>query len=142
VSGVDLQDEPQRFDGDVEEPRELAADDLASTVDKVQLKTTDRVRCAVEHEENDPPLASITAVLMGDCPTFINTLSRAVEAEITQAMLRKFQRAARFASDEAATFERALLLLRSTTRSLPQPRSAQRLLREQLDGSPVAPTAT
>jgi hypothetical protein len=110
VSRADLQDEPQRSEGDVEEPRELATDDLASTVDKVQPKITDRVRSAVEHEENEPPLSSITAVLMGDCPTFINTLSRAVEAEITPAMLRKLQRAARFASDEAATFERLALV--------------------------------
>jgi hypothetical protein len=110
VSGVDLQDEPQRFDADVEEPRELAADDLASAVDKVQLKTKVRAQGGVKHEENDPSLSSITAVLMGDCPTFINTLSRAVESEITPAMLRKLQRAARFASDEAATFERLALV--------------------------------
>jgi phosphoserine phosphatase len=110
VSRADLQDEPQEFDGDVEGSPQLAVHNVADTVSNVQLKTAGHVRSAVAEDAKESTLSSIAAVLLGDCPTFINTLSRTVEAEITPNILRKLQRTAQSASDDAATFERLAIV--------------------------------
>jgi hypothetical protein len=116
VSRADLQYGPQQFDGDVEESPQLAVDDVVDTVSGVQLKTTGRVRSGVAGDVNESPLSSIAAVLIGDCPTFINTLSRTVEPEITATILRRLQRTAQSASDEGATFERLAIVAIDNTK--------------------------
>jgi hypothetical protein len=110
VSRADLQDGPQQFDGDVDESPQLAVGDLADTVSNVQLETTDRLRSAIARDANESTLSFVAAVLMVDCPTFINTLSRTVGSEITPTILRKLQRTAQSASDEEATFERLAIV--------------------------------
>src|SRR5271166_509722 len=103
---ADLAEEAHQFDSDVEQTVRLAADSVADTASEVELKTADGAPGDVAGASDESPLSSVAAVLMGDRPTFINTLSQAVEADITPAMLRKLQRAARSASNEAAAFER------------------------------------
>jgi hypothetical protein len=112
VSRTDIQGEVPHFYGDVEEAPQTVAD----AVSNVQLKITDRVRSTVAEDANDSPLLSIAAVLMGDRLTFIDTLSRTVEQEITPSIFRRFRHTAQSASDEAATFARLAVIAIGGTR--------------------------
>jgi hypothetical protein len=106
VPRADLGEETRQLNGDVEETAQPAVDAVADTVSNIQLKTTDRARSAIAGDANESPLSSVAAVLMGDCATFINTLFRAVEADITPAIFRTLRHAARSESNEAAAFDR------------------------------------
>jgi hypothetical protein len=105
-SGADIAEEPRQFQSDVDQAAQLSADSVTDTENEVQPQTTDCGPGDVAGGSEESPLSSVAAVLMGDCSTFINTLCRAVEADISPAIRRKLQRAARSASNEAAAFER------------------------------------
>ena len=116
-SGAALQDEPERFEGDVDDSPRLLVDDVDDAETDVQPKTADQPRAAVAEDAGDSTLSSISAVLLGDCPTFIHTLSRTVDADITPNMRRKLQRTAQSASDDAGTFERLAIVAIDGTKS-------------------------
>jgi hypothetical protein len=99
-----LAEEP--LDSDIQKTPPESADSVADSASDVPPKTTDCAPGVVAGALDESPLSSVAAVLMGDCATFINTLSRAVEADITPAIFRTLRRAARSASNEAAAFDR------------------------------------
>jgi hypothetical protein len=107
---ADLTEQPQQFDSDAEETAEQVAYSVADNASEVQLKTTDCAPGDVVDASDKSPLSPVAATLVGDRPTFIDTLARALEADLTPAMLFKLQRAARSASNEAAAFERLAIV--------------------------------
>ena len=82
ASSADLAEEPKQIDSDIQETTRLAVDSVADTTSEVQPKTTDGAPRDAAAASDERPLSSVAAVLMGDCPTFINTLSRAVETDV------------------------------------------------------------
>lgn len=105
MPSADLTEVPQQFDSDVEQTAVRVEERVADTASEVQLKTTDWAPDDVATASDESPLSSVAAALMADCPTFINTLARTLEADLTPAILFKLQRTARSASNEAAAFE-------------------------------------
>jgi hypothetical protein len=101
-----LAEEPQQLDSDIQKTSQDATDGVADTASNLPPKTTDLTPRAVASALDDSPLSSVAAVLVGDCATFINTLLRAVEADITPGIFRTLRRAARSASNEAIAFDR------------------------------------
>ena len=103
---ADFAEEPQQFDSDVEETARLSANGVADPTSEVPSKTTDSAPRDIAGVSDESSLPSVAAVLMGDCPTYINTLACALAADLTPAMLSKLQRAALSSSNEATAFER------------------------------------
>jgi hypothetical protein len=106
ASNADPAEKPQPIDSDIQETARLAPDGVADTTSDVQSKTTDSAPRETARASDESSLSSVAAFLMEDCPTFIDSLSRAVEPDVAPAILRKLRRTAHSASSEAAAFER------------------------------------
>jgi hypothetical protein len=106
VSNAKLAEERQQIASNISDTDRQTVDSAEDTAREVQPKTTDSAARAGARVSDEAPLLSVAAVMMGDYPTFIDALFRAVETDVTPAAVRKLHRAARSASDEAASFDR------------------------------------
>jgi hypothetical protein len=103
----------QQFASDQSENPPLEATSPADAESGVRPNSSDdSVGASIE-----APFSSVTEVLIGDYPTFIDALLRVVEGDVTPAAHRALHLAARPTPNEAAAFERLVDLAIDHTKS-------------------------
>jgi hypothetical protein len=107
----------QQVESDGNETQHFLTTSATDAAGKVNLNDKNGATADIRPASVEPAPSSVAEVLIGDYPTFIDALLRAVEGDVTPAAHRALHLAARPTPNEAAAFERLVDLAIDHTKS-------------------------